>query len=632
MRPAEVDRHSGLGLASSLAARQHPELTSTLRAKTQHGAEEVETSPAALSPPSTPRERPKRAEHKVELYNPSPPSGEEKRRLNEELRMKERQRFEERLAEKGLLAAKLLRGTAAAEQLPAVAEELPAVAAGNAPPAAAGAALVLRGGGRGKQAGGRRRGRPPGGRRDSGRGRGLAVRSRNRPTAPPKAAAPAGEDPAAPGADAAEAGAQAEHDRGGGVASPKRKRALHSADAAAKKPCRGPDAVAGSLMASAEVPASPADAAEPGNCTVPSGDGDQVGRKVKGLLEVLQTKLDGIAFERMTPGKPGMMRPAADTDQDTDPEPESLTDEPPAHTAKKARLRKRVVMPESATEASEFLPSDSEDSAYDTQETDSEGFAAQRSKKKPAAAAKGRGKAAEKGQKTKVAKEKGEVSGRSRSAKRRSNAADGAASALQALAPARQALPQKEECVFCHAVQSHLRMCRDDSIVWNLRTVCESEDTGVDDDHGGAKHIAWQRRAADLLTAVLILQALNKGALLAGQTKGVADGAAKAQAKLHSRSGEGEWSRLRACMRQTKRNPRLYHVRLCIHPSMQARSSHCTKVHVVMRERSGKEWDVLTNFDVVQLDAKSCHSCMMQHLTHLCRSDNDNCEASYCQK
>ncbi len=435
-KPASLDQHSALGAPHAAATRQDSgEHVSPRLVKLAPHEEQVETSPglsppeSPKSPPETPRSRARRQTHKPNVYNPTPPSKEEKKRMHEEARRTAAKQTKEMLAGEAPAGA--------GEALPAAARqphgwELPA----------AGAALQMspvevtfarRGRGRGR---GSSRGR---GTKTAGGGRG-----RRRSVSPAEASAPEdGAEPQPAGIPEGTDGLHGEEIDGevaeampkGTPASPKKRAAGAAATArVAKKPHRGAAADTSAGTSSGEAIAATAASngltegrghGPPSNncpakeCDIGLEKGKACGEKLLGLLKLLESKVDK-AFEQASLGTAVISRTAV----------WGAGAQRGAATGKKARGGKRAAAPKALKEESDVTPEESEEESSEA-EPMSDGEASDekpRSRKKPAA---GKRKVVKSGK------------GKSSAASQKPVKSGGSAKAA-VLAPAREALPPQE--------------------------------------------------------------------------------------------------------------------------------------------------------------------------------------------
>lgn len=198
--PSSVDQFSALGVPHAAAALQdRREHMSPRRSKLAQPEEEVHTSPGlSPSPPDTPRTRARRQTHRPDIFNPAPPSRQEKKRAHEDARTKELIAAKHAAEERGVSVP--LEGPV---ELPAGQEEALAAAAGQAQgwelPAAPAPAPVRT---FSRKDSARGRGTP----RGRGHGRkafagGSPVRSRRRSVTPGRSHPQAAEDGAEPQPD-----------------------------------------------------------------------------------------------------------------------------------------------------------------------------------------------------------------------------------------------------------------------------------------------------------------------------------------------------------------------------------------------------------------------------------------------
>ncbi|CAL8468356.1 g7896 [Coccomyxa elongata] len=405
-KPVEVDHHSALGSPPEPAAHDVAEHTSPPQLphlKLPHLQEEVVHTSPDLSAPNTPRGgRPKRAAHKPDPYNPSPPSREEKRRAHEDHCMLERQAAARKTAEaRGYPVPQSLGQPAIAadtEQAPAESRRAPSIltpaASGDAQPAAAEGSkappsertFVRRGRGRPR---GQGRGTSRGGGRVMAGGGRAPVRGRHSSVTLGRTAALPSQDEAMP--DTAEAPAQPPTGDGAG------------ADVSGGSKIRKGSKEGGPVAASGSGSKRP----------LRSGDSAQGAAK--------KPRRSGPAGPSVTPTDSTAAKGRTGPGRSSNP---SAGEEATASPGNKGGSLRRAAAPKSIKEASDYRPEDSEPSSEDSPEpeTDSEVFVAEASKKKPASA-KIRGAAA-----PKRGQQKGGIDGQKNGV----------------LAPARQPMPPSE--------------------------------------------------------------------------------------------------------------------------------------------------------------------------------------------
>ena len=454
-KPAEVDHHSVLGSLPEPATQDAAEHTSPPQLQHLNLEEQVQTSPHR-SAPTTPRGgRPNRATHKPDLFNPSPPKREEKRRMHLEHRMLERQAAARETAEaRGYPVPPSLGLPAIAgdlEQAPADCRKapcsLPPGAVGDAQPMVAQSSkaraieMTFARRGRGRQPG-RARGASRGGGRVMA-GRHAPVRGRHGSVTLERAARPPSQNVPMP--DTAEAPAQPLTSDGAGVdalgGSKGRKRikegkpvapsgscskqSLQSGDiaqGAAKKPRRSGAAapsVAPTDSTAAKRRTAPGISSNRLAGKMPTSSGHECSsnagfaKKFQGLLGLVQ-KTVVETFDQAWGAKPAMMHSMS----------RRAGEEVTAGIGDKGGSMRRSAAPKSLKEESDYRPEESAPSSEDSPESDSDSevVVAPGSKKKPASA---KGRAASAG---KRGQKKGDTSGAKN----------------LALAPARQPMPPSE--------------------------------------------------------------------------------------------------------------------------------------------------------------------------------------------